>query len=572
MRHQFTVDLRGIVDLLSHHMYSNERVYLRELLQNAHDAIRIRADLAGPDYAGSVEVEPAVGYRPLVVRDNGVGLTAADMHSLLSMIGSTSKRGDFAAARDELLGQFGIGLLSCFLVADSIEVISRSARTPDAPTVRWVGLSDGTFTIDDALEPLAEPGTEVRLRPRHGSHRWCNDDACLQLAAEFAEFLDVPVLVGDTLVSQAPPPWELSTEHQLAWCRERFGFEAMGIVPIDMVSADVVGLAFVLPYTARPGYRTGDRIYAKGMLVADTDNLVVPRWAFFCRAVIDAGGLPLTASREALQDSAALEFARQQIGFRLLSELIIVQGMAPDVYDDIVRLHADGLKALAVQEPDVRNLLRSTLRYTTTQGERTIEALLQTSGPVSYVTDNDTYHALADLAVPSGAVVVNASGLHEAELLQIINRAEREHFVEVRAREVAALVHLTPYADAGQAAALESRARHALHDEAVVVRVAEFDPVDRPVLWWPADAGPPDSAPDPLPATVVLNAANGAVKRLLDCAEEIDLSDRLVALFMTGLLDGRMQPTVEQVGRLRTALLHLIEESTPGCTQRDRAP
>jgi molecular chaperone HtpG len=563
MRHQFTVNLRGIVDLLSHHLYSSERVYLRELLQNAHDAIRTRADLDGPDYIGRIDIEPAVGYRPLVVRDNGVGLTAEDMHSLLSMIGSTSKRGDLTRVRDDLLGQFGIGLLSCFLVADSIEVVSRSALTPDAPTVRWVGGSDGTFTVGDALEPLAAPGTEVRLKPRHGSHRWCNTDACLRFASDYAEFLEVPVLVAGILVSQRRPPWRLTTEEQLEWCRERFGFEAMGIVPIDPVTSDVRGLAFVLPYTARPGYRTGDRIYAKGLLVADTDDLVVPRWAFFCRAVIDAGGLPLTASREGLQESAALQFTRTQIGFRLLSELIIVQGMAPDVYDDIVRLHADGLKALAVQEPDVRNLLRSTLRYGTTQGEHTIEALLKRPGPVSYVTDTDSYYALRDLAARAGALVVNAGGLHEAELLQIINREEQEHFHEVRARDVAALVRLTPAPDAHLAAVLEARARRALHEEALVVRVAEFEPVDRPVLWWPAEA---EAAPTTAPATLVLNAANSAVKRLLDAPEEADLTHPLRALFVTALLDGRTEPGAERVASLRVALLHLIENTASAPT------
>src|SRR6478736_4598409 len=131
MREQFTVDLRGLVEILSHHLYRNERVYLRELVQNAHDAIQARAALGHP-VDGEIEIVPARGYEQLVVRD------------------------------------FGIGLLSCFLVADSIEVISRSARTPDAPTVRWVGQSDGTFTIGAALKPLAAPGTEVRLRPRHG--------------------------------------------------------------------------------------------------------------------------------------------------------------------------------------------------------------------------------------------------------------------------------------------------------------------------------------------------------------------------------------------------------------------
>jgi molecular chaperone HtpG len=259
MREQFTVDLRGLVEILSHHLYRNERVYLRELVQNAHDAIRARAALGHP-VDGAVEIVPARGYEQLVVRDNGIGLTETDMRALLSIIGSTSKRSDVAAVRRQFLGQFGIGLLSCFLVADTIEVISRSARTPDAPTVRWVGESDGTFTIEPALKPLAEPGTEVRLRPRHGCYRWCDTEACTQFASEFAELLDVPVRIGDSTLSQQPRPWTLPTEEQLAWCQERFGFEAMGIIPFDTQSAGVVGLAFVLPYTARPGYRTGDRI------------------------------------------------------------------------------------------------------------------------------------------------------------------------------------------------------------------------------------------------------------------------------------------------------------------------
>ena len=204
MREQFTVDLRGLVEILSHHLYSSERVYLRELLQNAHDALKARAQL-DQGFTGSIEIVPARGYEQLVVRDNGIGLTESDMRSLLSIIGSTSKRDDFALARRHFLGQFGIGLLSCFLVADSIEVVSRSAKWPDAPTVRWVGQSDGTFTVGNALQPLAEPGTEVRLRPRHGFHRWCDTDACTQFASDFAELLDVPVRVVDETVSGPMP-------------------------------------------------------------------------------------------------------------------------------------------------------------------------------------------------------------------------------------------------------------------------------------------------------------------------------------------------------------------------------
>ena len=131
MREQFRVDLRGLVEVLSHHLYSSERVYLRELVQNARDAVEARRRL-GDDFEARIEIQPAWGSDPLVVRDNGVGLTGDDMRSLLSMIGGTSKRDDLVAARTNFLGQFGIGLLSCFLVADSIEVVSRSVRDPVA--------------------------------------------------------------------------------------------------------------------------------------------------------------------------------------------------------------------------------------------------------------------------------------------------------------------------------------------------------------------------------------------------------------------------------------------------------
>ena len=403
MREQFRVDLRGLVDVLSHHLYSSERIYLRELVQNARDAITARAEL-GHDVDGLIEIEPAWGTDPLIVRDNGIGLTADDMRKLLSMIGSTSKRDDFAMARRDFLGQFGIGLLSGFLVADSIEVVSRSAHAPDAPTLRWVGSSDGTFTIHESARALPEPGTEVRLHPRYRAYRWCESDAVLEFASDFAELLDVAVRVGDTVVSQRTPPWKLTTDEQLDWCRERFEFEALGIIPLESSSTDVTGLAFVLPYTSRPGYRTGDRIYSKGMLVADTNDLIVPRWAFFCRAVIDSGALPLTAAREGLQESRALGFARKRIGFRLLSELILVHGMYPDIYQDIIALHADGLKALAVHESDVRDLLRSTLPYGTTTGRRTIQQLIESPGPVPYVRDSDTYLALSDVAAHAGVL------------------------------------------------------------------------------------------------------------------------------------------------------------------------
>src|SRR5690242_18824467 len=132
----FQVDLRGIVDLLSHHLYASPRVYVRELLQNAVDAITA----AGGDATGKISI--TTGDGGLRIDDNGIGLTEAQVHELLATIGRSSKRDELGFARHEFLGQFGIGLLSCFLVADEIRV--HTCRD-GAPPVLWTGHADGSY-------------------------------------------------------------------------------------------------------------------------------------------------------------------------------------------------------------------------------------------------------------------------------------------------------------------------------------------------------------------------------------------------------------------------------------------
>jgi molecular chaperone HtpG len=141
MSHTFRVDLRGIIDLLSHHLYSSPRVYVRELLQNAVDAITARREL---DPSCPADVTITCGAT-LTITDTGVGLTEDEVHELLSTLGRTSKRDELGFAREGFLGQFGVGMLSCFLVASSVTVITRSAR--GGPAVRWEADSSGNYTV-----------------------------------------------------------------------------------------------------------------------------------------------------------------------------------------------------------------------------------------------------------------------------------------------------------------------------------------------------------------------------------------------------------------------------------------
>ncbi len=564
MREQFKVDLRGIVDILSHHLYSSDRVYLRELLQNAHDAVEARQRLE-PGHHGHVMVTPCRGLAPMVVRDNGIGLTDAEMRSVLATIGGSSKRDDFAVARRKFLGQFGIGLLSCFLIADEVEVRSRSAKSHDAETVKWVGRADGTFTIGEAEEPLDEIGTEIKLRPRHGEAEWCGERRVRQLVRSFAGILDLPVFIDGTKFSQNTPPWQLDTAGQLQWCRDEFGFEPMGIIPLEAPMLDVMGVCFVLPYTAQPGHRTGDRIYARGMLVADTDDHLLPEWAFFARAVIDAGGLPLTASREALQETPSLRIIREQLGRRILSELILVHGHQPEVYSDIVRLHATGLKALSIGGIDMRNLVTSTLPFETTRGPMSIEDIIATGEEATYVRDTDMFAAIGDVARHAKALVVNACGAHDVDLLQqIAKRDKTARFRELDFRLLIDMVRPESYDDTAAADALVTEAQEVLAGENVAIRVRSFTPDSRPVLWWPSsvtldDEDGADHLWEGRP-TVVLNANNRSVAALLRGAVPAAIrQDLITALYTVGLLQGSTRLSIHQIDMLNAALMAIVE-------------
>jgi len=197
----------------------------------------------------------------------------------------------------------------------------------------------------------------------------------------------------------------------------------------------------------------------------------------------------------------------------------------------------------------VRDLLIATLPFETTLGERTIQRLVDGAGPVPFVRDADTYAALADVAAHAGVLVVNAGGLHEAELLSVVD--EPGQFREVSAADVVELARPVPHPDVPAAAALSAKARAAIAQEGLTVDVGSFEPADRPVLWWPTAPGQ---------ARMVLNAANSAVKRLLGAPPRTDLGPALRALYVAGLLAGRATPTPAQVATLGTAVLDMVED------------
>ncbi|MFV2085099.1 HSP90 family protein [Micromonospora sp. LOL_021] len=492
MEHRFQVDLRGIVDLLSHHLYASPRVFARELVQNATDAITARREAEADWAGGTVRIEPTAdgGLR---VHDDGIGLTEPQVHTFLASVGRTSKRDDLGFARQDFLGQFGIGLLSCFMVADTVEVVTRSAR--GGPAVRWTGYADGRYTteVDDAAR--GPVGTTVTLRPRTDAGHWLAADQVRDLVRDYARLLDVPVLFcppGDEPVRLTEPqaPWEVvhadpaaRREALLDYGATLLGARPMDVIDLRVPEAGLVGVGFVLPSPSTVG-QGGHRVYLKRMLLSDDASKLLPEWAFFVRCVVDTSVLRPTASREALYEDDLLGAVRDGLGEQIRSWLLELSVSQPERLAAFLRVHHLGVKALAVRDDEMLRLVDSWLPFETSRGMMPLRLFRQHLAMIRYVETVDEFRSLAAIASAAGTPIVNAGYAYDAEILQRLPRLDPA--IRTRRLDPGELAARLETLSPGQLAVAETflaTARTVLAELDCVPQLRQFDPVTVPALY-----------------------------------------------------------------------------------------
>lgn len=479
---QFQVDLRGVIDLLSRHIYSSPRVFLRELLQNAVDAIAARRAVDGG--GGRIRITPVSdGSAEFVMRDDGVGLTETEVADLLATVGRSSKRDIFDLPRGDFLGQFGIGMLSCFMVCDTIVIRSRSA-SGSAP-VEWTGHSDGTFTVAPYPEDIPV-GTSVHLTPRSDTRALLGTSTVMELAETFGRYLPHTVVVdlpggGETTVTEPAPFLDGDLERQLAYGRELIGAEPLDVIPLHVPGTQTRGVAFVLPFAPPPTARQSTRVYLRRMLLTERADELLPTWAFFARAVVDSGSLHPTASRESLVDDDALEQTRQEIGEAIRRWILEVALQDPVRLAQFVSIHEVALKSLVRHDDELARFIVRWLSVETTAGRLRVEELARRFPTVRYAETVDEFRQVASMA-SAGGVLVNGGYLYDADLVRRI--PELFPGVEVERVDVVGEIDrldLAPLDDRAAATALEERAKAALEDVDVAVRT--FDRPDLPGLF-----------------------------------------------------------------------------------------
>jgi molecular chaperone HtpG len=491
---RFQVDLRGLIDLLSQHLYSGPSIFVRELLQNAVDAIRARQELE-PDFAGSVQIElieSRDGRPTLLFQDDGIGLTEQEMHRFLATIGQSSKRPGSVERPEDFLGQFGIGLLSCFMVTDEIVVLSQSMRPGGHAPVEWRGSSDGTYEVR-TLQQAIPVGTQVFLRAKKGVEEFFDKARLLSLARDFGGCLPFTICftsAGQTHRVNTMAPWEetaadaISRHRLLDYGKNLFGREFVDAVPLRSSAGSVEGVAYVLADEVHAGANQVHRVYLKGMLLSAKTHDIVPEWAFFVQCVVNARSLRPTASREALYEDAALDEARQELGQCIREYLVGLARCEPQRFEHLIAVHQLALKAIALDDDECLELFADWFRFETSLGPMTFGEFRRQHPVVRYCATVDQFRQIAQVAASEAIAVINAGYVYDVDILQRIGairgdvqieRLEAEHlserFEELNLDEREEMVPFVRLADA------------TLQRYKCDVELARFRPKELPTLY-----------------------------------------------------------------------------------------
>lgn len=489
MQQRFQVHLKGIIELLSHHLYSSPAVFVRELLQNATDAIRARQQVE-PGFAGAARITVQDGV--IVFEDDGVGLREDEIHRFLATIGESSKREALAERRADFIGQFGIGLLSCFMVAG--EILLRTRSIHDSRTWEWRGRQDGTYDVRESDAPLASAGTQVTLALHEAARKEWSAARVREIAEHYGAMLPFPIRLvspsGEVHVNPAPMPWRMEgsprerRERLLEYGKSVLGQDAVDAIPLRAEAGDIEGVAYILPFTPHFGARQKHRVYLKGMLLTESAETLLPDWAFFVRCIVNAGDLRPTASREGFYEDEALARARDELGDVLRKYLLRLAREKPSALQRLIALHSLSMKALALDDDEFFQLVVPWFSFETSMGVLQLDEILRIGGPVRYAPTLEGFQQLARVAAAQGICLVNGAYTHDTPLLEKLGLLRRDvEVVPFSAHDLPQSFEELSVDERRRVHSLREVAASVLRGFGCEIQIKKFLPADLPALY-----------------------------------------------------------------------------------------
>ncbi|MFZ9303597.1 MAG: molecular chaperone HtpG [Gammaproteobacteria bacterium] len=399
-KHGFQAEVRELLRLMIHSLYSHREIFLRELISNASDAndkLRFLA-LAQPDLlAGEAELKVWIDFdatqRTLSIRDNGIGMNREEAIAHLGTIAKSGTADFFKRLTgdqqkdSQLIGQFGVGFYSAFIVADEVEVYSRKAGEPAASGIRWASKADGEFTIEPSARD--ERGTMVVLHLKEEAKEFADGWRLRSLVRRYSDHIAFPVLMRKE--GEASLDWESVNQGQALWTRPRSDIKDEEYKefyqhiahdfaePLAWSHNKVEGKREYTSLLYVPGRAPFDlyqrdasrglKLYVRRVFIMDDAEQFLPMYLRFFRGVLDSNDLPLNVSRELLQKDAEVEAMRSALAKRALDLLARIAKDEPDKYVTFWKEFGPVLKEGTGEDASNRDKILPLLRFSSTHEE-----------------------------------------------------------------------------------------------------------------------------------------------------------------------------------------------------------
>jgi molecular chaperone HtpG len=398
-RFSFQAEVVQLLDLMIHSLYSNKEIFLREVISNASDAIdRLRfAILTDPElHEDDESLEIHVAYdkdaRTITITDNGIGMSRQEVMDNIGTIAKSGTREFFQALTGDqrkdatLIGQFGVGFYSSFIVADRVTLTTRRAGLPAGEAVRWESDGRGDYALE-TVEREAR-GTEVVLHLREGEDDLLNDHRLRTIIQKYSDHISLPILMPEqaedgtaepAVVNRASALWARSkSEISEADYNEFYKHVAHDFAdPLAHLHSKMEGtyeytLLLFVPATApydlwMPEARHGVKLHVQRVFIMDDTGQLMPNYLRFVRGVIDSADLPLNVSREILQSSRVVDSIRSSAVKKVLKLLKDLAEKETDKYATFWKEFGDVLKEGVAEDYSNRDDIAKLLRFATTK-------------------------------------------------------------------------------------------------------------------------------------------------------------------------------------------------------------
>ncbi|SCF58262.1 molecular chaperone HtpG [Streptomyces sp. Ncost-T10-10d] len=415
---EFQVEARQLLQMMIHSIYSNKDVFLRELVSNASDALdklrleALRDDSLGADVSDlHIGIETDKQARTLTVRDNGIGMSHDEVVQLIGTIANSGtakflrelKEAEDSAAAEGLIGQFGVGFYSSFMVADEVTLLTR--RAGESQGTRWTSTGEGTYTIETV--DSAPQGTSVvlRLKPEDADDRLYDYTSAWkirEIVKRYSDFITWPVRMAPETAAadaaatadsgaaadDAPREPETLNSMKALWARSRDEvtddeyhelykhISHDWIAPLETIRLQAEGtfeyqaLLFIPSHAPQDlfmqGYKRGIQLYVKRVFIMDDCEALMPPYLRFVKGVVDAQDLSLNVSREILQQDRQIQLMHRRLAKKVLSTVKDMMSADPERYATFWREFGRVLKEGLLSDFENRDAILGVASFATT--------------------------------------------------------------------------------------------------------------------------------------------------------------------------------------------------------------